>query len=197
MGLVTLALGLALLIGPHAWASRPSARARLAARLGEGPYKLGFTVVTLLGVVLIAYGFGWYRRAEWIDLWTPPAWTRHLAVALMWPAVILIVAAYMPGRIKRRVGHPMLAGVALWAAAHLIANGDLGSLLLFGSILVWALLTRTVLRRRDMANPHGLHAAPGRSWANDLGAVAVGTLAYLALGFTFHPLLIGVPAFVP
>lgn len=194
MGYLALLLGLAFFIAPHVAGASSGPRQSLALRLGEGPYKLVFTALALLGIVLIAYGFGLYRRTEWLDLWSPPPWTRHLAVGLMWPATILVVAAYMPGHIKHRLKHPMLAGVKLWAAAHLLANGDLGSVLLFGGILLWAAWTRVALKRREVANAHGADVAPG-GWGNDVGAVLVGTLVYLALGFVFHPLLIGVPAF--
>lgn len=194
MGLFALALGLLLFMGPHVLSASPAGRASASARLGEGPYKLLFTAVALLGIVLLGYGFGLYRQTEWVELWSPPSWTRHLAVTLMWPATILVVAAYVPGHIKYRLKHPMLAGVKLWAFAHLLANGDLGSVLLFGSILLWAVWTRVALKRREVAKPHGADAPPG-GWRNDVAAIVVGTLVYLALGFVFHPLLIGVPVF--
>lgn len=191
MGIAGLVFGLALFLGPHAFATNRGARAAAVARWGEGPYKLAFTLFAVGGLALIGYSYGLYRETGWVALWTPPAWTRHLAVALMWPACVFVIAAYMPGHIKRLLVHPMLTGVALWAGAHLLANGDLGSVLLFGMILVWAVLERIALRRSDAAGD----ARPPAAWRNDVGAIAVGTLVYLALGFTFHPLVIGVPAF--
>jgi uncharacterized membrane protein len=113
-------------------------------------------------------------------------------VALVWPAIVLIIAAYIPGNIKRTLKHPMLAGIKLWALAHLIANGDLGSIILFATILAWAVFDRISLKRRTDA---GGPPVPVGGWGNDVIAVAVGTLVYLALGFWFHPLVIGVPAF--
>jgi uncharacterized membrane protein len=104
----------------------------------------------------------------------------------------LIIAAYLPGFIKDKTKHPMLAGVKLWAFSHLTANGDLGSLVLFGSFLAWAVYARIAAKRREAA--HGAPPVEG-SWKNDATAVAVGTLAYFALGYVFHPIVVGVPAF--
>jgi uncharacterized membrane protein len=111
-------------------------------------------------------------------------------MALMLPAVILVVAAYIRGHIYTALKHPMLAGVKLWAAAHLLANGDLGGIILFGSFLGWAVFDRISLKRRSDA---GAPPIPIGGWGNDLIAVAVGIVAYLALAFAFHPVVIGVP----
>ena len=126
---------------------------------GEGPDKGLDPLVSLLGVVLIAVGFGRYRAAGYIPVWDPPTWTRHLALLLVWFAFVSVAAAYLPGRIKARLKHPMLTGVKIWALAHLLANGDLGSILLFGAILVWAVLARISAKRRDEGPPHGAPAA--------------------------------------
>src|ERR1700728_1232779 len=144
----------------------------------------------ILGVVLIAWGFADYRAAGMIELWDPPKWLKHVTVALMLPAVILVVASYVRGRIYMAVKHPMLAGVKLWAAAHLLANGDLGSILLFGSFLGLAVFDRISLKRRSDA---GAPPIPVGGWGNDMIAVGVGIVAYLALAFAFHPVVIGVP----
>jgi uncharacterized membrane protein len=176
MGLAIMILGLAAFIGGHAFATFRAERAAAIARFGEWPYKGLFALVALAGIVLISIGFGQYRAAGAIEVWHPPTWTRHIAVALMWPAVICVVAAYIRGDIFRQLKHPLLVGVKLWALAHLIANGDLGGIILFGSILAWAVF------------PSG-----GRVY--DVVAVVVGTVLYLALGFWFHPYLIGLPVF--
>jgi uncharacterized membrane protein len=110
----------------------------------------------------------------------------------VWPAVICVVAAYIRGDIQRVLKHPMLVGVKLWALAHLIANGDLGGIILFGSILAWAVFDRITLKRRTDA---GAPAIPRGGRRNDIIAVVVGTLLYLALGFWFHPYVIGLPVF--
>ena len=192
MGLAILILGLAVFIAPHVFVTRRQARAALIARIGEGPYKGLFALVSVVGVILIGWGFARYRATGWIDVWYPPAWTRHVAVALMWFSIVAVVAAYVPGNIKRTLKHPMLVGVKLWAFAHLIANGDLGSIMLFGAILGWAVYDRITLKRR--ADP-GAPPIPVGGWRNDVAAVVAGTLVYLALGLVFHPLVIGVPAF--
>jgi uncharacterized membrane protein len=192
MGLAILILGLVVFIAPHVLVTQRDARAALIARIGEGPYKILFSLVSLVGIVLIAWGYGQYRASGYIQLWSPQTWTRHLAAVLVWPAIVLIVAAYIPGEIKRRLKHPMLVGVKLWALAHFLANGDLGSILLFGGILAWAVFDRISLKRRT--DP-GAPPIPVGGWRNDVVAVVVGTLVYLALAFVFHPLVIGVPAF--
>jgi len=185
-------LGLAIFVASHGFVSHRDARAALIARVGDVPYRILFSLVSILAVVLIGWGFARYRATGWIDIWYPPPWTRHVTVALVWPAIVLIVAAYIPGNIKRTLKHPMLAGIKLWAFAHLIANGDLGSIILFGSILGWAVYDRISLKHRT--DP-GAPPIPIGGWRNDVIAVIVGTLVYLALGFVFHPLVIGVPAF--
>src|SRR3954447_21884727 len=187
-----LILGLILFLGTHAFTMARGPRARLRERLGEGPYKGLYSLLSLRGIVLIAVGYGRYRAAGYVPVWDPPVWTRHLALLLVWFAFVAFAAAYLPGRIKGALKHPMLAGVKIWAFAHLLANGDLGSILLFGSFLAWAVMARISLKRRT--DP-GAPPIPIGGWKNDLAAIAVGTLVYLALGFAFHPLFIGVPAF--
>ena len=149
-------------------------------------------MVSIVGVVLIAWGFGRYRATGWIDVWYPPLWTRHITVLLMWIASICIVAAYSPGRIKTTLKHPMLVGTKTWAAARLISNGDLGSIILFGSILGWAVFDRISFKHRtDPGGP----SIPAGGTRQDIIAVVGGTVLYLLLGFLFHPWVVGVPAF--
>lgn len=190
MGLTTLILGLIVFFVPHVFVTQRESRARLIARIGEGPYKIAFSVISAIGIVLIAYGFARYRANEWVNLWYPPVWTRHLSLLLNWIAIVCVVAAYIPGNIKRVLKHPMLVGVKLWAVAHLIANGDLGSLILFGSILAWAVFDRISLKRRSDVGGPGI---PQGGWPSDLVAVVVGTVVYVALVLLFHPIIIGVP----
>ena len=192
MGLLIMILGLALFIGAHVFITMRERRAVAIARLGEGPYKGVLALASLVGIILIGYGFASYRAAGMINVWSPPAWTRHVTDLLVWPAIIFVVAAYVRGDIARVLKHPMLVGVKLWALAHLISNGDLGSIILFGSILGWAVFDRITLKRRS--DP-GAPPIPYGGRTNDIIAVAVGTLIYLALGFWFHPYVIGVPAF--
>jgi uncharacterized membrane protein len=192
MGLLGMILGLALFLGVHALTTQRELRARVIASSGEGGYKIGYSLVSTLGLVLIVWGFAHYRATGMWEVWTPPTALNHLAVALMLPAVILVVASYIRGRIYTTLKHPMLTGVKLWAAAHLLANGDLGSIILFGSFLGWAVFDRISLKHRaDSGAPPIPVGGPG----NDLIAVAVGFVAYLALAFAFHPVVIGVPVF--
>ncbi|MGO4524763.1 NnrU family protein [Microvirga sp. 2MCAF35] len=187
-----LIAGLVIFLGIHSFSMARRRRAALIARIGEGPYKGLYSLVSLIGIALIAVGFGQYRANGYIPVWDPPVWTRHLALLLVWLAFICLAAAYLPGHIKARLKHPMLAGVKIWALAHLLANGDLGSILLFGSILIWAVLARISAKRRDVAAQHGGSAAPA-GWRNDTLAVVIGTMAYLVFVFWLHPWLIGVP----
>ena len=192
MGLLGMILGLVLFFGVHTLTTQRELRARVIASSGEGGYKIGYSLVSALGLVLIVWGFAHYRATGWIDVWQPPTAFKHLTVALMLPAVILVVASYIRGRIYTKLKHPMLTGVKLWAAAHLLANGDLGSIILFGSFLGWAVFDRISLKHRaDSGAPPIPVGGPG----NDLIAVAVGLVAYLALAFAFHPVVIGVPVF--
>jgi len=189
MALAVMILGLVLFLGVHTLTTQRELRARVIASAGEGGYKIGYALVSLLGFALIVWGFAHYRATGWIDVWHPPTALKHVTVALMLPAVILVVAAYIRGRIYTALKHPMLTGVKLWAAAHLLANGDLGSIILFGSFLGWAVFDRISLKRRaDSGAPPIPVGGPG----NDLIAVAVGLIAYLALAFAFHPVVIGV-----
>jgi uncharacterized membrane protein len=189
-----LILGLIVFIGAHAFTMARAARARAIARLGEGPYKGLYSLVSLLGLILVVWGYGSYRAGGYVQVWDPPVWTRHLALPLVWLAFVAMVAAYIPGRIRRALKHPMLAGLKIWALAHLLANGDLGSIILFGALLAWAVVARIAAKRRDEVRDHGGPAAAPAGWRNDVLAIVIGTVVYLAFLIWLHPLLIGVPA---
>jgi uncharacterized membrane protein len=190
MGLAVMILGLILFLGVHTLTTRRKLRAQVIAATGEGSYKIGYTLLSVAGLALVTWGFSRYRATGWIDVWNPPIALKHITVALMLPAVILVVASYIRGRIYTTLKHPMLTGVKLWAAAHLLANGDLGSIILFGSFLAWAVYDRISLKHRPDA---GAPPIPVGGPGNDLIAIAVGIVAYLALAFAFHPVAIGVP----
>jgi uncharacterized membrane protein len=192
MGFAVLVLGLVVFIGAHLFVTMRRERAAIIARIGEGSYKGLLALASILGLVLIGYGFARYRATGWIDVWYPPRWTYYITQVLMWPASIFVVAAYIRGNIWRTLKHPMLAGVKTWALAHLFSNGDLGSIVLFGSFLLWAGYDRMSLGRRADAVTAALPASAHR---NDIIAVVVGTVLYLALGLVFHPLVIGHPVF--
>jgi uncharacterized membrane protein len=189
--MIWLLLGLVVFLGTHSLAANRGLRARAVLRFGEGPYKAVFSLLSLLGLVLIVVGFSHYRQEGYIQLWTPPVWTRHLALLLMWPAMICLVAAYVPGNIKRVLKHPMLVAVKIWAGAHLLANGDLGSLILFGSFLAWAVYDRISLKRREAVGEVKISYG-GR--LNDVVAIVIGTMLYVVM-ILLHPLLIDVQVF--
>jgi uncharacterized membrane protein len=182
--------GLVLFLGAHVFTTRRKTRARAVGAMGEGTYKIVYSVVALAGLVLIVWGFAHYRSDGWIQVWTPPKALKHLNIALMLPAVILVVAAYIRGRIYTALKHPMLAGVKLWAFGHLLANGDLGGIILFGSVLAWAVYDRISLKHR--ADPGGPPIPVGGA-GNDVIAIVVGVVVYLALAFAFHPVVLGIP----
>src|SRR6516164_7893779 len=188
MGLTLEIFGLIIFLGAHAFVSLRDRRAALISSIGRGPYLGLFSVVSIVGLILLGFGFARYRAEGLIPLWYPPAWTRHIVVAAMWPASIAVVAAYIPGDIKRVLKHPMLVGVKLWAVAHLISNGDLGSMIIFISVLAWAVYDRITLKRRS--DPGG-PPIPIGGRRNAIVAVIVGTILYFALALVFHPLVIG------
>jgi uncharacterized membrane protein len=183
-----LLLGLALFIGTHVFVALRGARAAVIDTIGERPYKALVAVLSVVGILLIGFGFGKYRASGWIDVWYPPHWTYYVTELLMWPASIFVVAAYIRGNIWRQLKHPMLVGIKTWAVAHLISNGDLGSIILFGSFLLWAGYDRASLKyRTDPGSP----ALPVNGRRNDVIAIVVGTVLYVLLGLFFHPLVVG------
>jgi uncharacterized membrane protein len=192
MGLLVLVLGLILFLGPHGFVTMRVERAALIKTLGELPYKGLFAVASIAGLYLIGEGFGLYRDAGEIEVWSPPNFMRYVTQLLMLPASIFVTAAYIPGDIKRVLKHPMLVGVKTWAVAHLLANGDLGGIIIFGSVLAWAVYDRITLKRRS--DPGG-PPIPLGGRRNDIAAIIVGTVLYLALGLVFHPLVVGLPVF--
>ena len=190
-----LLIGLVLFVGTHALTMARGPRAALIARVGKGPYMGLYSLLSLAGIVLISIGYGQYRQGGYITVWDPPVFTRHLAVLLVWFAFVFFAAAYLPGRIRNLAkGHPMLLGLKIWAAAHLIANGDLGSMLLFGALLAWGVVARISAKRRDEVRDHAGPLTAPLGWRNDVLALAIGTAAYVLFAFWLHPWLIGVPA---
>ena len=194
MGLLILVIGLAIFLGTHVFVTARQRRAAAMARLGKAYWGV-FALSSLVGLALIIYGFALYRRTGWIDVWYPPVFMRHIAIGLMWFSVILVLAAYLPGRIKLWTKHPMLAGLKIWAFAHLLSNGDLGSIILFGALLAWGVYARIAVKRREAAGDIAKSAPIDPGWKNDAVAVVLGTFIYLALGYVFHPVIIGIPVF--
>lgn len=189
--MTTLILGLAVFIGSHLVPTVPSVRDDLRSRFGVTPYMILFSLVSIVGFALIVIGYGEARglaRAN-PQLWVPPSWGRHVTYALMLPAMILVVAAQIPSRIRDAVRHPMLLSIKLWALAHLFVRGDLASLLLFGSLLAYAVYDRISVKTRAALGPLGARTGTAR---NDAIVVAVGLALYLAMLFGLHGWLIGV-----
>ena len=192
MGLLVLIFGLVLLLGAHVFVTFRKLRAMAIEELGRG-YRAVFSVFALAGLALIVWGYGEYRAHEWVQVWNPPPYMRHITVALMLIAVVMLVAAFIPSHIKAWLKHPMLNSVKMWAFAHLLVNGDLGSIVMFGSFLVWASYARLAARWRGDRG----FTTPPVGWRNDVIVVAVGVVVYLLLGFYFHPYVIGLPVFGP
>lgn len=190
MGLIVMIAGLAIFLGVHTVTTQRDLRAALIGRFSESGYKIGYSLLSAIGLLLIVYGFAKYRASGMIPVWYPPVGMRHLALALMLPAAIFLVSAYLRGYIWRFLKHPMLAAVKLWALAHLLANGDLGSIILFGSFLAWAVFDRITLKSREDEGAPPIAFGGAR---NDVLAVVVGLVVYVALVFAFHPAVIGVP----
>lgn len=157
---------------------------------GANTWKLLYSVFSLAGLVLIIHGYG-ASRADPVFLWNPPLATRHLALLLVWIAFVLFAAASIKGNhFKARIGHPMYAGVKLWAFAHLLANGRLGDVLLFGTFLLWAVVGFNLSRRLDRRN--GVQY-PAATTSRSVLTVVAGSVAWALFAFWLHRLLIGVP----
>lgn len=191
MGLTILIVGLAIFHASHLFVTRRDARAGMIARLGVNGYRAAFSIVSLAGLALIVYGFAEYRATGWINVWQPPDFTRHIVALLMLFASIFFVATYIPSHIKTKLKHPMLASIKTWALAHLITNGDLGSILLFGSFLAWGVMARIAAKKRGDTGP----VTTPSGYRNDVMVVVFGLVLYVLLGLYFHPYVIGVPAF--
>ena len=183
-------LGLVLFLGVHSirivadgW------RSAMIGRVGELPWKAVYALLSIAGFVLIVWGFGLARQQP-VQLWMPPRGMRHLASLLTLVSFILIAAAYVPrNAIKARLHHPMVLGVKVWALAHLLANGNLAHVVLFGAFLVWAVLSFRAARARDRAAGT---VYPAGSTAGTLGAVVAGVALWAVFAFWAHGYLIGI-----
>ncbi|GAA0564853.1 NnrU family protein [Halomonas salifodinae] len=190
--MIVMILGLVIFLGMHSvrivaddW------RREQIARLGEPSWKGVYSLVSVVGLALAIWGFG-QTRLDPSVVWFPPMGLRHGVALLMIPAVILLVAAYVPGNaIRARLGHPMLLAVKLWAFAHLLANGRLGDIVFFGAFLAWAIVAFAAARRRDRAA--GLTAPPSRLPAT-LATLVIGLVGYYLFAMHLHVWVTGVPA---
>lgn len=188
--MLILILGLVIFLGVHSvrivaddW------RTAQLQRLGVRKWKLGYTVVAILGLVLIIWGYGMARHNP-VPVWVPPVGMRHLAALLTLMAFILLAAADVPrNSLKARLHHPMVIGVCIWAIAHLLANGMLADLVLFGAFLVWSLFSWRAAHRRDLA-AHTSYAEG--SLRGNVITVVAGAVIWVAFAFWLHGWLIGV-----
>lgn len=186
--MTTFILGLIVFFTAHGFtAFCRKQRDGLVAKLGKGPYQGLYSLVSLAGFILIIVG---WRHADVSALYQTPVFMRYVTEALMAPAIILLVAAYLPaGKIAPAVKHPMLAGVKIWAFAHLLVNGEIRSVLLFGSFLAFGIADRIAVKKR---NAPIRAAGPVR---NDVIAVVVGLAAYAAIALYLHRYIAGVRLF--
>lgn len=190
--MLPLILGIIVFLGVHLVPTAPELKAGLVERFGAGVYKVAFGLLSLIGLVLIVLG---YHKLQMMPdknviLWNPPVFMRHIAVALMLPAMIFLVAYLVPSRIRSAVKHPMLIAIKTWALAHLLANGDLASLILFGSFLAYAVYDRITLKRRpsEPAPVNVVSPAP----INDVIVVVGGIALFAVILLWAHEALIGV-----
>ena len=188
-----LILGLVLFLGVHSTRIVADGwRTTTIARIGATPWKGLYALASIAGFVLIVWGFGLARRQP-VFLWESPMVLRHLAGALMLVALILLVATYVPrNAIKARVHHPMVLAVKVWAVAHLLANGNLADVLLFGTFLVWAVFSFRAARAKDRA---AATVYPPGTAAGTAITVGVGIAVWVAFAFWAHGLLFGVRPF--
>lgn len=185
-----LILGLVLFLGVHSirivadgW------RTATIGRVGELPWKAVYALLSIVGFVLIVWGFGLARQQP-VQLWMPPRGMRHLASLLTLISFVLVAAAYVPrNAIKARLHHPMVLGVKVWALAHLLANGNVAHMVLFGAFLVWAALSFRAARARDRAA--GTVYLAGTP-AGTAITVVVGAAAWAVFAFWAHGYLIGI-----
>ena len=187
--MTTLLAGLAVFFAVHSFTMFRHARAQMIERLGALPYRGVYSVLALAGFVLIVMGYG---DAPRIEIWAPPLWLRYVAMLLLLPVFVLAAAANMPGHIKNRVGNPLLLATKTWAFAHLLVNGDLASMILFGSFLAWAVIDLIAVKRTErsaaVTAPRGLF---------DVVAVVVGLGIYAAILVWGHVYLSGVVLIAP
>lgn len=183
-----LILGLLIFLGVHSVSIvAPSWRDAQVARLGEKPWKGVYTLLSIVGFALLVIGYGQARQSP-VVLYAPPVALRHVALLLMLPVFVLLLAAYLPGRIKSAAKHPMLLATKLWATSHLLANGNLADVLLFGGFLAWAVADRISMKRRT---PRAVPGAPAGRF-NDLFAIVGGLVVYALFVKIGHAWLIGV-----
>jgi uncharacterized membrane protein len=189
--MLVMVIGLILFLSIHLVPTNVELKNGLIARFGPAGYKVIFGLFSLVGLALIVLGFYKLQLHPGKNpiLWDPPTWSRHLALALMLPAMIALVATYIPSHIHVMLKHPMLVAIKIWALAHLLANGDLAALVLFGSFLAFAVYDRISVKKRGDLGPLGKGSGP---WINDVIVVVLGVALYALIVLYLHELVIGV-----
>lgn len=181
-----LIIGLSIFFGAHLSLRATGARAAIEGKIGKMPFKGIFSLISLIGFVLLIIGYVQYRGIA-PELYAPPMWGKYVNYLLTLLAMILFLSSYMAGKIKAMVVHPQLSGVKAWALGHLLANGDAASVILFGSFLIWAVVTRILCGKAERQNV---------KWnKRDEGAIAFGILVWIAIGYKLHPVIFGASAF--
>ncbi|WP_417684100.1 NnrU family protein [Roseibium sp.] len=189
----TLVLGLIIFLGIHVLPMFTLARKRLIGLLGSALYRVAFSLISAIGLYFIVVGYGEARLEDLPVLYDPPEWTRHVVMLFMIPVFILLIAAYIQGRIKRTFRHPMLVAVKLWAFSHLLVRGDLASVVLFGSFLAWAVIDRISLKRRPAeSGAVAMHLDESRPYLEVL-VILAGLVLYGLFVWKGHELVIGYP----
>ena len=193
--MIWLLLGLLIFFGIHFVPILTSLRAQLASSIGAVGYQAVFSIISLVGFVLIVMGYGEMQTAGSGNpqIWLPPTWIKHVVFLLMLPVFVFLIAAYVPSNIRDRVKHPMLIAIKIWALAHLLANGDLASIIMFGSFLAYAVIDRISVKSRVSRGPLGERKG---TIVGDVVAVVGGLGVYLLFMFWAHEQLIGI-ALIP
>lgn len=191
--MIPLVLGLLVFAGIHLLPTQPDIRQGLARRFGDLAYKGVFSLVSIVGLALIVYG---YHKVQLNpgknpQLWSPPTWGRHAAMALMLPVFPLLAMTYLRGTIAAAVRHPMITAVKLWALAHLLVRGDAASVLLFGGLLAWAIFDRVSLKGREVAGQ--VVVKPAGPMTFDAIAIVAGLAIYAVMLKWGHGYVIGMP----
>jgi len=192
--MIVLVLGLVLFLAPHlARSLAPDLRTKTIARIGEGGWKGAYSVVSIVGLGAIVWGFG-LARVDPVVLFTPPLWLRHMNALFTLIAFVLFTAAYVPkNHLKHALGHPMYAGIKTWAFGHMLATGMLHDAILFVPVFLWAIVGFAVSRRRDRRE--GV-TYPAGTAAGTIATFVIGAALWAAFAFWGHARVIGLPAFV-
>lgn len=189
--MLLLIVGLAIFLGTHLLPTAPDLRHGLTERFGSNLYKIFFSFLSLVGFILIVLGYHKLQMhpGKNVFLWQSPEWLHFITLILMFPSMIFLIATYIPSKIRTALKHPMLASIKLWALSHLIVNGDLGSMLLFGSFLGYAIYDRISVARREKSD---IKPSPPSNPSGDIMVLVLGSLAYIFMLYVGHSWIIGV-----